>query len=170
MLVIASALGYACAALVTPRLVKVLGKPAWITVLLAVAAIVIGPLGETFSQVAFLIIGFTLNLAGQGVAICATTILQEEVHDDYRGRVFSFYDMMFNVTFVAGAGLSAVFMPVNGRSAVIIGVVAVGYAVTAAAYWMASRLPSSNGGQPPGGSGGSGGDPSPSASAQRRSS
>ena len=168
VLVIASALGYACAALVTPRLAKVLGKPAWITVLLAAAAIIVGPLGETFSQVAFLIIGFTLNLAGQGVAICATTILQEEVDDHYRGRVFSFYDMTFNVTFVAGAGLSAVFMPVNGRSAVILGVVAVGYAGTAAAYWVASRLPSSNSGQPP--AGGAGGDPSPSASAQRRSS
>ena len=68
------------------------------------AAVIIGPLGETFSQVAFLIIGFCLNLAGQGVAICSTTILQEEVDDDYRGRVFSFYDMTFNVTFVAGAG------------------------------------------------------------------
>jgi hypothetical protein len=168
VLVIASALGYACAALITPRLAKVLGKPAWITVLLAAAAIIVGPLGETFSQVAFLIIGFTLNLAGQGVAICATTILQEEVDDHYRGRVFSFYDMTFNITFVAGAGLSAVFMPVNGRSTVIIGVVAVGYAVTAAAYWVASRLPSSNSGQPP--AAGSGGDPSPSTSAQCSSS
>ena len=142
----------------------------------AMAAIVSGALGETFSQVAFLIIGFALNLAGQGVAICSTTILQEEVDDHYRGRVFSFYDMTFNVTFVAGAGLSAVFMPVNGRSAVIIGVVAVGYAVTAAGYWVASRLPAAGRGQPggapdaSGGSGGSGGGQSPSASAQRSSS
>jgi hypothetical protein len=49
-------------------------------------------------------------------------------------------------------------------------VVAVGYAVTAAAYWVASRLPSSDGGQPPEEPGGSGGDPSPSASAQRTNS
>ena len=168
VLVIASALGYACAALITPRLARMLGKPAWITVLLAMAAIISGSLGETFSQVAFLIIGFALNLAGQGVAICATTILQEEVDDDYRGRVFSFYDMTFNITFVAGAGLSAVFMPVNGRSPVMIGVVAVGYAVTAAADWLASRLASPEGGQAL--PGGSGGDPSPSASAQSSSS
>jgi MFS family permease len=170
VLVIASALGYACAALVTPRLAKVLGKPAWITVLLAAAAIIVGPLGETFSQVAFLIIGFTLNLAGQGVAICATTILQEEVDDHYRGRVFSFYDMTFNVTFVAGAALSAAFMPDTGRSATIIGLVAAGYAVTAGAYWLATRLhsPEGGGGQPP--PSGAGGAPSPAPSAQRNSS
>jgi hypothetical protein len=102
---------------------------------------------------------------GQGVAICATTILQEEADDDYRGRVFSFYDMTFNITFVAGAALSAAFMPVTGRSAAIIGLVAVGYAVTAAAYWLAGRL-----GLPEGGDGqlpsGAGGAPSPSPSAQ----
>ena len=169
VLVIASALGYACAALITPRLAKVLGKPAWITVLLAAGAVIISPLGETFSQVAFLVIGFGLNLVGQGVAICATTVLQEEVDDDYRGRVFSFYDMMFNITFVAGAALSAAFMPVSGRSAAIIGLVAVGYAVTAAGYWLAARLasPGGGGGQPPSGAGGA---PSPSPSAQRTSS
>jgi MFS family permease len=169
ILVIASALGYACAALITPRLTKVLSKPAWVTVLLAAGALIVGPLGETFSQVAFLVIGFGLSLVGQGIAICATTILQEEVDDDYRGRVFSFYDMTFNITFVAGAALSAAFMPVTGRSAVIVGLVAAGYAITAAGYWLAGRLPSREGGegQPPSGSGGT---PSPSPSAQRSSS
>jgi len=169
VLVIASALGYACAALITPRVTKTLSKPAWITVLLAAAALISGPLGETFNQVAFLIIGFGLNLAGQGVAICSTTIMQEEVDDHYRGRVFSFYDMTFNVTFVAGAALSAAFMPDTGRSATIIGLVAAGYAVTAGAYWLATQLhsPEGGGGQPP--PSGAGGAPSPSTSAQRRS-
>ena len=77
-------------------------------------------LGETFIQIAYLAIGFCLYLTRQGVAICATTILQEEVDDAYRGRVFAFYDMMFNVTYVAGAALSAAFMPANGHSPVIV--------------------------------------------------
>ena len=79
------------------------------TLLLVSGAVVTAALGETFSQAAFLFIGFWLNLVGQGVAICATTILQEQVDDDYRGRVFSFYDMMFNITFAAGAALCAAF-------------------------------------------------------------
>ena len=54
------------------------------------------------------------------MAICATTILQEEVDDAYRGRVFAFYDMMFNVTYAAGAALSAAFMPANGHSPAIV--------------------------------------------------
>ncbi len=165
VLVVVSALGYACAALITPRVTRQLTKPAWIAVLLAGAAVVTGTLGETFSQVPFLVIGFCLNLAGQGIAICATTILQEGVDDGYRGRIFSFYDMTFNITFVAGAALSAAFMPVTGKSAVIVGLVAVGFAVAAAGYWMAGRQPSAGGGA----AGGSPGEASPSSAAAQSS-
>src|ERR1700689_1633466 len=117
-LVIASGIGYACAAFITPPVPRRLSKPAWITVLLAASAVVTAVLGETFVQAAYLAIGFCLYLTRQGVAICATTILQEEVGDAYRGRVFAFYDMMFNVTYVIGAALSAAFMPAIGHSPV----------------------------------------------------
>ena len=35
--------------------------------------------------------------------------------DAYRGRVFAFYDMMFNAAYVAGAALSVAVMPEDGR-------------------------------------------------------
>jgi MFS family permease len=165
-LVVLSGIGYACAALITPPAIRRLSKPAWITVLLAASAVVTAVLGETFNQIAYLAIGFCLYLARQGVAICAVTILQEEVDDAYRGRVFAFYDMMFNATYVAGAALSAVFMPSNGHSPLIIGVVAAGYAIVAAGYWL-SR-PEGRGAQSPSGSGS--GTGIPSTAAQRSSS
>jgi MFS family permease len=164
VLVAVSAVGYGCAALLTPQLTRVLSKPACIALLLATSAVTAGLAGEPFRQAGFLIIGFVINLAGQGIAICATTIIQEQVDDGYRGRVFSFYDMMFNATFVAGAALSAAFMPVTGKSPVIIALVAAGYAVASAAYWIAGRQSS------PGGSPGGPGAPRPSAPAQRSSS
>jgi MFS family permease len=160
-MVIASGIGYACAALVTPPATRRLSKPAWITLLVAFSAVVTVTLGETFNEIAYLAIGFCLYLARQGVAICATTILQEEVDDAYRGRVFAFYDMMFNVTYVAGAGLSAAFMPSNGYSPAIVGAVAAGYAILAAAYWLFLRM-----GQSSPGSGGT----IPTPEAQRSSS
>jgi MFS family permease len=131
----AAAIGYAAAAFVTPLATRKLGKPAWITTLLALAAVVTGAAGFSFTQAGFLIIAFCLGLAGQGVAICAATILQEQVGDDYRGRAFSFYDMTFNVLFVAGAGISAAVMPMTGKSTELIAVVAIGYAVSAVGYW-----------------------------------
>jgi MFS family permease len=151
VLAAASAVGYACAGVVTPPATRRMSKEAWITLLLAVSAVVAGLLGETFDQVAYLAIGFLLYLARQGVAICVTTILQEEVEDVYRGRVFAFYDMMSNATYVAGAALFAAFMPADGKSPAIVAIVAVGFALVAAAYWLSA-------------------DRSPSASAQRSSS
>jgi hypothetical protein len=152
VLAAASAVGYACAALVTPPATKRVSKQAWIALMLLLSAVVTGLLGETFNQIAYLAIGFLLYLARQAMAISATTIIQEDVEDTYRGRVFSFYDMMGNVTYVAGAALFAAFMPANGKSPAIVAIAAVGFALVAAAYWLSA------------------GGSSPSASAQRSSS
>jgi MFS family permease len=138
-LVVIAGIGYFCAALLTPPVTRRLAKPAWITILLAVSAVAVAALGETFAQVPYLAIGFILYLTRQGVAIAATTILQEDVDDAYRGRAFAFYDMACNVTYAIGAVIFAAFMPSNGHSPVIIGVLAAGYAVAAAAYWLSSR-------------------------------
>ena len=165
LLVAASAAGYASAALVTPAATRRLAKPAWIAILLAAAAVVTGPLGATFRPLPFLLIGFALNLVSQGVAICSTTIIQEQADDAYRGRVFAFYDVMFNVTFVAGAAISAAFMPATGKSYALLVVVAAGYLLAAAAYRLASRQPAGGGV-----GGGAAGPPSPSAAAQANSS
>jgi MFS family permease len=157
-----SAVGYGCALLVVPPLTRRLSKPTVISLLLAASAVATATLGETFIQVAYLAFGFCLYLAAQGVAICATTILQEQVDDAYRGRLFAFYDVMFNVSLAAGALLSVAFMPINGKSAGVIAGVAAGYAVVAAGYWLLIRQPSSGGGEP--------GAPSPSSAAQASSS
>jgi len=168
--------GYACAALITPLATRRLAKPTWIALLLAASAVITVAFGETFVQLAYLAIGFCLYLTRQGVAICAVTILQEEVDDAYRGRVFAFYDMMFNAAYVAGAALSVIVMPASGHSPVLIYLVAGGFAAVAAVYWLAagrsqpaSGAPgSSGGGTIP--SGAPGGGTIPSAAAQRSSS
>jgi hypothetical protein len=156
VLVVASAVGYGCAALITPPATRRVSKQAWIALLLAAAGVVAGVGGETFVQVVYLAIGFLMYLTRQGVAICATTILQEEVEDVYRGRVFALYDMMYNATYVAGAALFAAFMPADGKAPVIVAVVAIGFVLAAAAYWLSA--------------GGSSAARSPSADAHRSSS
>jgi MFS family permease len=133
------AVGYGTAAFVTPVATRRLTKRAWITTLLLSSAIVTAALGPPFSQPAFMALGFFLGLSGQGVAICTTTILQEQVGDDYRGRAFSFYDMFFNALFVGGAAVSVAVMPASGRTVALMAAIAIGYAVTAAGYWLLSR-------------------------------
>jgi hypothetical protein len=136
--------------------------------------VVTGVIGETFDQLAFLALGFFLYLASQGVAICATTILQEEAEDAYRGRMFAFYDVAFNFMIAVGALVSVTFMPRDGKSHAVIGAVAAGYAVCAAAYWLVgvrgqSAFPPSSG-PGPGSGPDSGGTDIPSSAAQRSNS
>jgi MFS family permease len=139
ILVAVVAVGYFCAALTTPPITRRVTKPAVITAVLVVSAAVVALLGPTFSQIPYLVMGFFLGLAGQTLAICATTILQEQLEDDYRGRAFSYYDMMFNITFAAAALISVPFLPLSGRSPLLITVIACGFAVVAAAYWLTGR-------------------------------
>ena len=139
--VVSSALGYGTAAWLTPIVTRRLPNAAWITVLLAAGGVITAALGLTFGQVEFIAIGFGLGVVAQGVAICTTTILQQEMEDDFRGRVFSVNDMLFNVTFVLGAALSAAFMPLNGRSVPMLLIVGCGYLVAAAGYRLAAGQP-----------------------------
>jgi MFS family permease len=164
----AGAVGYFLAALLTPPVTRRLSKAAVIALTLAASAVLIGILGQTFNQIAYFFMAFCLGLAGQATAICATTVLQEQLPDDYRGRAFSYYDMMFNITFAAGVLICLPFMPTNGKSAGLIAFVAIGYAVTAGGYWVLSRH-SAGPRSSPAGSVGPGG-PSPADAAQASSS
>jgi MFS family permease len=130
----AAALGYGTAAVITPIATRRMANSAWITAMLAGGALLIAALGFTFSQVEFILIAFGLGVAAQGIAICTATILQQEMEDDYRGRVFSLADMMFNTAFVAGAAASVGFMPNSGHSPVMVAVAAAGYLLAAVVY------------------------------------
>ena len=179
LVIIVSAVGYGLAAVISPPVTRRLAKESWIALLLACSGVV-AALGATFSQVSFLIIGFVLGLTGQGIAISATTIIQEQTGDAYRGRAFALYDMMFNGVFVIGAVVGAAFIPVDGKSYPLIAVIAIGYLLVAAAYARSRWGRSRNAAAPPdpspsvaspGSSPGAGdGTDSPSASAQRSSS
>jgi hypothetical protein len=66
---------------------------------------------------------FVLGLTTQGAKIATDTVVQSSVEDGFRGRTFSVYDVLFNVAFVAAAGVAALILPPDGRSpALVLGV------------------------------------------------
>ncbi len=138
LVIIVSAVGYGLAAVISPPVTRRLAKEPWIALLLACSGVA-AVLGVTFSQIPFLVMGFVLGLTGQGIAISATTIIQEQTGDAYRGRAFALYDMMFNGVFVVGAIAAAAVIPVDGKSYPLIVVLAVGYLLVAAIYALLSR-------------------------------
>jgi len=133
-----SVLGGLLAALATPAVTRRIGTQRWIVVVFAAAAVVEIVFGLPYTHPAFLVAAFFLGFAAQASKICLDTLLQESVEDDFRGRVFSFYDTLFNLSFVSAAAASAVLLPPDGKSHLVIALVSVGYALTALVYGVAT--------------------------------
>ena len=134
LLVITSAIGFGLAAVVTPPMVRRIGKDAWITACLAAGGIAVLALGAEFNQIAFLALGTALGVSAQGVKICVDTTVQQEADDAYMGRVFSLYDMLYNVSYVIGPAIAAPFMPDTGKSYTLVVAITVIFIAAAAVY------------------------------------
>lgn len=127
-----SAVGFFAAAVLTPAAVGRLGPMGWITVCAGSAAVLVPGLGFGFARSPMLVCAFILGLVTQGAKISTDTVVQSTVEDRFRGRIFSVYDVLFNVAFVSAAGMAALILPADGRSLALIVTVAVIYAAIAA--------------------------------------
>ncbi|WP_328770334.1 MFS transporter [Streptomyces sp. NBC_00286] len=127
-----SGAGFFVAAVVTPTAAGRLGPGGWIVVCAGSAAVLEPALGLSFTEVPVLISAFVLGLTTQGAKIATDTVVQSSVDDGFRGRIFSVYDVLFNVAFVGAAGVAALMLPPDGRSVHLVVTVAVVYAAVAA--------------------------------------
>lgn len=135
----ASGMGVALAAVVTPPVARRIGAPRWVTVLFLAAAVTQVVFGVPYRQDTFLAAALVLGVVAQGSKICVDSLVQTAVEQGYRGRVFAFYDVAFNVAFVAAAAVGAALLPTSGKSYLVLALVAAGYAATGLAYGASSR-------------------------------
>jgi MFS family permease len=137
--VAASGIGTLAGALVTPPLARRISLPLWLTILLAGGGLIELACGLPYAKAGFLAAGLGLGFVSQASKVSVDTIVQTGVDDSFRGRVFSFYDTLFNVAFVAAAAIGALALPDSGVSRPTIVALAAGYLVTATAYGVANR-------------------------------
>ena len=135
-----SGLGFFAAALVTPLATRRMRPRTWIVVCYALAAVVEVSFLVVLTVPTALVAAFFLGVAAQGSKICVDAIVQGGVDDAFRGRVMSFYDVVFNVAFVGAAALCALVLPASGYSGVVYAGVALTYAVTAFLYARLTRV------------------------------
>jgi hypothetical protein len=98
-----------------------------------IAAVLVPALGLPFATAPLLAAAFVLGLTTQGSKIATDTIVQSSVDDAFRGRIFSVYDVLFNVAFVGAAGVAALMLPPDGRSVPLVATVAAVYGAVAVA-------------------------------------
>ena len=137
--VLVSGAGYFTAAAVTPPAIARLSTSTWIVTLLALAAVFAAYPAGLYTSPGLLVAAFVLGLSAQGVKICVDTLVQTNVADEFRGRVFSVYDVVFNVSFVLAAAVGALVLPASGKSYAVLAACCLGYALTALAFARAIR-------------------------------
>ncbi|MGZ4580098.1 MAG: MFS transporter [Nocardioidaceae bacterium] len=137
--ILVSGVGFVAAAVVTPVVTERIGTRAWVVGLLVGAAVTQVFPGGLYTEPGILVAAFFLGLASQGIKICTDTLVQANIDDAYRGRVFSLYDVIFNVAFVAAATVAAAALPFDGKSYAVLSVVAAGYLATGLGYAAATR-------------------------------
>lgn len=128
-----SGAGFFVAAVVTPWAAGRFGPGRWIMLCAAAAAVLEPALGLPFAAGPLLIGAFVLGLTTQGAKIATDTIVQSSVEDGFRGRIFSLYDVLFNVAFVGAAAVAALMLPPDGRSVPLVVTIAVIYGAVAVA-------------------------------------
>jgi MFS family permease len=143
-----SGAGFLAAAVITPWGAGRFGRTGWIIVCAAASAVLTPALGLPFEPGPMLTAAFLLGLTTQGAKISTDTIVQTSIDDSFRGRVFSIYDMLFNVAFVLSAGVAALLLPPDGRSPQLLIVLAVFYAAVAAFMVRYRRSQQSSSAQP----------------------
>jgi MFS family permease len=133
------AVGSGVAVVLTPVLARRTGPHLWIVLCLLVAAVGQLVLVATAALPAVLVVAGLLGLAAQGAKIAVDTIVQRDTHDDFRGRAFALYDVLYNAAFVGAAALAALALPDTGHSRVVFAGLAVAYVVAAALYRVGAR-------------------------------
>jgi MFS family permease len=137
--VTAAGVGLVIAAAVTPWVTARIGKQQWIVAVTVAAAVTELAFGAPFSMPLLLVSALALGFSTQATKVCVDTLVQSNVDDEFRGRVFSLYDTIFNLSFVAAAILAAFVLPTNGKSLAALIAMSAGYLAIAATYALTER-------------------------------
>ncbi|WP_408015976.1 MFS transporter [Rhodococcus chondri] len=114
--VASTATGMLVAAVVTPLVLPLVGRPRTVTGGLIVATAVQVLLVTTVAQGQLLAAAFLLGLAGQTIKLTGDAAMQIDIDDARRGQVFALQDTVFNIAFLAAIVVAAHSIAPDGRS------------------------------------------------------
>lgn len=129
-----TAAGFAAAIFVTPLVAGRLGEHAWIRICMGVGIVAQIIVAIKVSVPTMLVTAFLLGVATQGAKIAFDTIIQQDTPDEFRGRAFVLYDMLFNLAFMTSGFVAVLFLPDTGVNQVLFAVMALGYLAILLAY------------------------------------
>ena len=120
-------IGIGLGAIISPYGVIKFGRHRWMRLLmfLCIPPLLIYAAG--INEISMIGSAFLVGLCGQGIKVTNDALVQSKITDEYRGRVFAFYDVAVNAGIVTGAIGAALILPDNGVTSVLPIVIALFY-------------------------------------------
>ncbi len=137
--VLAGGLGFGAAALLTPVAARRMALGWWIVVCSLIAAVAQSAVVFVLDLRVVMASAFLIGIGVQSTKICVDATLQSVADDAFRGRVFSFYDVVFNASFVGSAAVAALVLPPDGYAPAALLASCLLYAAAAAGYARVTR-------------------------------
>lgn len=125
-------IGIGLGAIISPYGVIKFGRHRWMRLLmfLCIPPLLIYAAG--INEISMIGSAFLVGLCGQGIKVTNDALVQSKITDEYRGRVFAFYDVAVNAGIVTGAIGAALILPDNGVTAFLPITIALFYLFAAA--------------------------------------
>ena len=138
-------IGIGLGALAGPYGVAKFGRHKWMRISMIAPIgflIVFGLFPNEFMMIvtAFFVGGF-----GQSFKITSDALVQSKIADEFRGRIFAFYDVAVNGAIVSGAIIAALTLPPGGTSLVLPWLIAISYTITALVLLRKSKFSTDSG-------------------------
>jgi MFS family permease len=92
-------------------------------------------------QWSLILAAFFVGLCGQAVKVTNDALVQSKIDDEYRGRVFAFYDVSVHGAIVSGALVAALILPVSGKSIILPLLICLAYGIASGYLLRGVRFP-----------------------------
>jgi MFS family permease len=120
-------IGIGLGAVISPYGVLKFGRHKWMRILMFACIPPLLIYSFTVNEITMIGSAFFVGLCGQGIKVTNDALVQSKINDEFRGRVFAFYDVAVNAGIVIGAIGAALLLPDSGVTSVLPFVIALVY-------------------------------------------
>jgi MFS family permease len=109
-------IGIGLGAIISPFGVSKLGRHKWMQLMMVCCIPPLLIYALNVNRISMIASAFFVGLCGQAIKVTNDALVQSKIKDEFRGRVFAFYDVAVNAGIVSSALIAAIVLPTNGNS------------------------------------------------------
>ena len=136
-------IGIGLGAIISPYGVLKFGRHKWMRILMFACIPPLLIYAFSVNEITMIGSAFFVGLCGQGIKVTNDALVQSKINDEFRGRVFAFYDVAVNAGIVIGAIGAALLLPDSGVTSLLPFVIALVYLFAATVLMRKSNFAAS---------------------------